>query len=132
MLKSFLEKISDELKLGPTVKEDKTFSVAFSKETVVKFSDLYPGVEMKSVIGACPKGKREDLFIYLMRANLLGQGTGGCRIGLDESENHLTLSLGLPYEMKYDAFKIAIENFINHLVYWRDCIAKFERNENVS
>ena len=83
---------------------------------------------MRANISPCPYEEREDLFIYLMRANLLGQGTGGSRIGLDEEEKNLTLSLGLPYDMNYHAFKEAFEDFVNHLIYWRDTVAKFEKN----
>lgn len=77
-------------------------------------------------VANCPTLKREDLFIYLMRANLLGQGTGGSRIGLDANEKVLTLSLGLPYEMNYKIFKERFEDFVNFILYWREEIAKFE------
>ena len=133
MLRGFLEKLCAELNLAPAAKRNdgKSYSFHFSGETEVFFADLYPGVEMRAVICACPINRREDLFIHLMRANLLGQGTGGARIGLDDKEKNLTLSLGLPYEMKYDAFKGAFEEFVNHLVYWRGSVAKFEKNETV-
>jgi hypothetical protein len=62
-----------------------------------------------------------------MRANLLGQGTGKCRIGLEPQEKLLTLSLGLPYEMKYPTFREKVEDFINYVIYWREEIAQFEK-----
>jgi hypothetical protein len=82
-------------------------------------------------ITLCPNTKKEDLFIYLMRANLLGQGAGGARIGLDPDEKFLTLSSGLPYEMNYQTFKETIEDFANYLIYWRDEVAKFENQQSV-
>ena len=60
-----------------------------------------------------------------MRANFLGQGTGGARIGLDPNEKFLTLSCGFPYEMKYQDFKEKIEDFANYLLCWRAEIEKF-------
>ncbi len=70
-------------------------------------------------IGPCPTLKKEDLFIYLMKANFLGQGTGGSAIGLDQDENFLTLSLVLPYDMNYIMFRDALEDFANYIDYWK-------------
>jgi hypothetical protein len=133
MVQGFLEKLCAELSIRPVPKqnEKKIYPFRFGPGTEVDLADLHPGVEMRAVISLCPRNRKEDLFIYLMRANLLGQGTGGARIGLDEQEKHLTLSLGLPYEMDYHAFKEAFEEFVNHLVYWRDAMAKFEKNETL-
>ncbi|MBU6446012.1 MAG: CesT family type III secretion system chaperone, partial [Verrucomicrobia bacterium] len=78
-----------------------------------------------------PKKKKEELFMYLMRANLLGQGTASSRIGMDPNEKFLTLSLGVPYEMNYQSFREAIEDFVNYLFYWRAKVAKFENEESI-
>jgi len=133
MVQGFLEKLCAELSITPVPKlnEKKIYLFRFSLGVEIDFADLYPGVEMRAVIAFCPSKRREDLFIYLMRANLLGQGTGEARIGLDEQEKNLTLSLGLPYEMNYHAFKEAFEEFVNHLVYWREIVAKFQKHETV-
>src|SRR3990167_8636914 len=121
MIHEFLEKLSLELSISPAPKlnEKKYFSLQFAPEVTLALFDLRPGVAMSTKIAPCPEMKQEELFMYLMRANLLGQGTGGARIGLDESEKNLTLSLGLPYEMNYKTFKEALEEFLNHLVYWQ-------------
>ena len=131
MVQGFLEKLCAELSISPipALNDKKIYPLRFSPGTEISIADLHPGVGMRAVIAVCPTGRREDLFIYLMRANLLGQGTGGARIGVDEREKNLTLSLGLPYEMNYHAFKEALEEFVNHLVYWRDVVVKFEKNE---
>ena len=128
MVQGFLEKLCAELSIAPIPKltEKKNYIFRLRIGIEITLTDLHPGVEMRADISPCPEKKREDLFIYLMRANLLGQGTGGSRIGLDEDEKNLTLSLGLPYDMNYNAFKEAFEDFVNHLVYWRGAVAKFE------
>ena len=130
MVQGFLEKLCAELSITPVPKltEKKNYFFRLRPEIEITLTDLHPGVEMRANISPCPYEEREDLFIYLMRANLLGQGTGGSRIGLDEEEKNLTLSLGLPYDMNYHAFKEALEDFVNHLIYWRDTVAKFEKN----
>lgn len=133
LLRDYLEKLHEELEidLKPKMNEKKIFSFIFRNDVQVDLKDLDPGVAMQSKICPCPNKKREDLFIFLMRANLLGQGTGGSRIGLDPEEKFLTLSLGLPYELNYQSFKENLEDFINYLIYWREEIAKIEKEESV-
>src|SRR3990167_545883 len=128
MLESFLQTLCSELSLSNFRIEErgKRFSLPFTEEIEVILSDLKPGVAMSAILRPCPQKRKEDLFIYLMRANLLGQGTGGSRIGLDAQEKNLTLSLGLPYEMDYPAFKERFEEFVNHMIYWRKVLVVFE------
>lgn len=127
MLEEFLKRLCDELSLAHPVKlkEKNTFSFLFGKE-MIKVLDLDPGLSLHASIISSLKKRREELFIQLMRANLLGQATGNCRIGIDVDEKTLTLSLGLPYELNYQAFRHNVEDFINYLIYWREEIAKFD------
>ena len=128
MLREFLIDLCKELAIStPKLSEQKVYPFRLTSDVEVNLRDLEPGVGMQAKICPCPEKKREDLLIYLMRANLLGQGTGGSRIGIDEREKFLTLSLGLPYEMNYKFFKETLEDFVNYLIYWRDQVAKFER-----
>ena len=130
MLEQFLKKLCDELALPiPTRNKDKVFLFPFNDTINAKCIDLEPGLGLACTICECPKRKKEDLFIWLMRANLLGQGTGGCRIGVDKDEKVLTLSLGLPYEINYSVFKEKFEVFVNYVIYWREEIEKFEKQE---
>jgi hypothetical protein len=128
MLEKFLKSLCSELSISPIPQRNKEnfYLLPFNDTIAAKFMDLEPGISVSSNICDCPKLNREDLFIWIMRANLLGQGTGGCRIGLTNDEKVLTLSLGLPYEMNYSTFKEKFEDFINYVIYWRDEIAKFE------
>lgn len=131
MLQDFLEKLCKEFATAmPKLSEQKIYHFQFAKETIA-LKDLEPGISMHAAICEVPKKKKEELFIYLMRANLLGQGTGANRIGLDSNEKFLTLSLGLPYELNYQTFRETIEDFINYLIYWREEVAKFESVESV-
>ncbi len=123
----FLKTLCEELSLPiPIPNKEKVFVFPFSDTIVAECIDLEPGVAFSAKICECPKKKREDLLIWLMRANLLGQGTGGCRIGLDKDEKVLTLSLGIPYEIDYRRFRERFEDFVNYVTYWREEIEKFE------
>ena len=129
MLKDRIKHLTEELDIDMPQgdKENRTFSMILNPQTTIEMRDLSPGFSLKAPIGPCPTKKREELFIYLMRANFLGQGTGGARIGLDADEKLLTLSYGFSYEVNDAAFKESVEDFVNYLNYWKDAIATFER-----
>lgn len=131
MLREYLEKLCKEITVEmPKLNEHKVFSFHLGTD-LIAIRDLHPGLAMHAQICAIPNKKKEELFIYLMRANLLGQGTGGSRIGMDSEEKFLTLSSGLPYELNYQIFREAIEDFVNYVIYWRDEVTKFENEESV-
>lgn len=131
MLRRFLEQLCKELAIDfPKPDEQKKYPLRLGKE-IIALKDLDPGVALHGQIGPCPLKRREELFIYLMQANLLGQGTGGARIGIDQNEKVLTLSLGLPYEMNYQIFRETVEDFVNYLIYWRGEVSKFENEKSV-
>ena len=131
MLQEFVEKMCADLDLSPVpqISREKTLSLVLNPEIEVHLRELESGVSMQAKIAICPEKRREELFMFLMRANFLGQGTAGSRIGMDPQEKFLTLSLGLPYEVDYRAFKEHLEEFVNYLVYWRDQIGKFEQEK---
>ena len=127
MLEKLLQTLCKELSISPVPEKnkEKIYLFPFSNTIEVELSDLNPGVGMTCHLLDCPKEKREDLFIWIMRANLLGSGTGGCRIGLDANEKVLTLSLSLAYEINYSIFKERFEDFVNYVIYWREEISHF-------
>lgn len=132
MLRDYLAQLCQELEIDsvPKLNEQKFYPFYLGNEFIA-LKDLDPGMSMQAQICLTPEKKKEDLFIFLMRANLLGQGTGGARIGIDQEEKFLTLSLGLPYEMNYKLFRETIEDFVNYLIYWREEVTKFENEQSV-
>jgi len=129
-LKEMVQQLTSELRIEmPKIDPQKAYVAVIHSTLQVAIRDLAPGFSLFSVVTECPNKKREDLFIYLMRANFLGQGTGGARIGLDADEKVLTLSVGFPYEMNYQHFKESVEDFVNYIAYWRNEIARFEQEK---
>lgn len=125
MLGRLMELLCEDLAIEmPKLKEGKLGFLRLGAY-VVEMRELDPGISLTAPIGPLPKEK-EDAFTYCLRANLLGQGTGGARIGLSANERFLTLSLGLPYELDYQTFKDAVENFVNYLAHWQKEMRKFE------
>ena len=129
MLEKLLQELVVELELeavGPKDKEQ-NFYLQITPTLKVVLKELDPGIFFHAPIGPCPEVKREELFMLLMKANFLGQGTGGGVLGLTGDEKVLTLSLTLPYDMNYKTFKEALEEFTNFLDYWKEEIARFEK-----
>ena len=118
MVQGWLEKLCAELSitLVPKLNANNLFLFRFAPEVEIAISDLNPGIGLQANLYACPKERKEECFTYVMRANLLGQGTGNSRIGLSIDEKSLTLSLGLPYELDYPVFKETIEDFVNNFL----------------
>src|SRR5690348_10357961 len=100
MLKQLLQQLTDELELDPASTQDKEgmYLLQLSPEMQVRFKELEPGFFFHAPLGKLQEPRREELLMFLMKANFLGQGTGGAVIALDENENFLTLSLVLPYD----------------------------------
>ncbi len=120
MLKDLLQQLCQDLGLGtvPTLDEHKVHHLKIGSFDIA-MRDLDPGFYFSSNIGPLPKKKTEDFLMLLMKANFLGQGTGGATLGLKEDESYLTLSLSLPYEMNYKAFKDSLEEFANFIEFWK-------------
>ena len=128
-LERLIENLSSELKLGAIPQKDKNgfYQLKVGDSAQVMAKELDPGVFLGAKILPLPKeGNKEALFIYLMKANLLGQGTGGGAIGIDPSEKFLTLSLTLPFEVNYKTFHESLEDFLNYIDFWKEEVVRFQ------
>lgn len=120
MLERYLMQLSSDLGIDlPPIKAGAA-TLKLNPELAITFRELDPGYFLYAPVTLCPKVKREELFTLLMKANFLGQGTGGGVLGLDEQEKFLTLSLSLPYDMNYKSFKDMLSDFANYVDYWKD------------
>ena len=125
---NLLTKICEETESEFIEKEkDSLYIFNFTEDIQVGIKATYENICFYSRIYPCPKEKREELFSYLMRANLIGNGTGKCSIGVDKEEKFLTLVHSLPYEDNYELFKESLEEFLNYLVYWEEEVKKYLR-----
>lgn len=90
---------------------------------------LDPGIHFISSIHSLPTKNLEPFFMYIMSANYLGLGTGKSIISLDPNEKFLTLSMAIPYEVNYIEFKELVEEFLNHIKYWKDQIETYIKKQ---
>lgn len=126
MLDRHLEQLASDLSLTiPAADEKKQRHLKLDKLSI-SLKDLDPGIHFYSQLAPTPRQNKEELFMFLMKANFLGQGTGGGTLGLMEDESFLTLSLSLPYDMNYKTFREKLEDFANFVDYWQKEIAKHE------
>ncbi len=129
MLERLLQTLVDEMELDemPTKDDQAAYLLKLSDSMHVSIKALDPGLFFHAPLSPLQIPKREELLIHLMKANFLGQGTGGSSIALDENEKFLTLSLVLPYDMNYKTFKDALEDFTNYVDYWREELIRFKK-----
>lgn len=127
MIEKYVEKLVEELRLGaaPAPDEKKIMHLSIAS-AAIQIKDLDPGVYFFARIAPVPPMKKEEFFMYLMKANFMGQGAGGGTIGLQEDESFLTLSLSLPYEVNYRSFKEALEDYVNFVDYWKGEADRFK------
>lgn len=128
-LERLLEMLAVELKLPVIPQKDKnsSYQLKIHPDMTVSVKELDPGVFLQSSILPIPKeGNKEALFIHLMKANLLGQGTGGAAIGIDEKEKFFILSQTLPFEVNYRTFHETLEDFLNYIQFWKEEIPKLQ------
>ncbi|MCB1107520.1 MAG: type III secretion system chaperone [Chlamydiia bacterium] len=128
-LEKLVEMLAQELKLPALPQKDKNgcYQLKINPSIDILMKALEPGVFIYAKMLPIPKeGNKEALFIHLMKANLLGQGTGGAAIGIDEGEKFFTLSLSLPFEVNYKTFHENLEDYLNYIDYWKEEIPKLQ------
>lgn len=127
MLESYITQLLKEFSLEvPHFEKEGPIQVQIFSYPI-EMIKLDPGAHFSAKIAPLPTKEKDEFMLKLMQANFLGQGTGGGTLGLKEDESFLTLSLSLPYEMNYRAFKDAVEEFVNYLEYWKAETARHEK-----
>jgi len=120
-VEELLEVLAARLHLPvPFRKEDTAYHVAITGQHTITAFPLATSFLLWARISACPVQRREECLTLVMRANFLGQGTGGAVIGLDAEEKYLTLSLTIPYEVEFKTFNELLDDFVNYVDYWRE------------
>ncbi len=133
MLQDLFEALTKELGVSensPLDPQTGAYTLKFDKTLIIKAYDLKPGFFFMGIIGGAPQEKKDEVYMKLMRANFLKQGTGDSIIGMDKDEKSLTLSARFPYEMKYAEFKEKAEAFANLLDFWQKELTKWQTLNN--
>lgn len=91
--------------------------------TISNFSN--GGIVLTAPIAEVSSRAGEEFFSHVLYANLLGQGTKGSLLSLNESGNLLTLSCIIDYDVNFKEFRDFVEDFINTIDYWREESKKY-------
>ncbi|MDP1835225.1 MAG: type III secretion system chaperone [Chlamydiales bacterium] len=102
------------------------YVIYMDKDVSFTVSDLNPGLGMLCEVAPMPKDSQEQFYTQMMLANLFGQGTEGAVLGLSDDGNTLTLSKDMEYNLEYEMFKEALEDFMNAIDFWRDEATNFK------
>lgn len=121
-LEEFVKKLAEELSIPGELKTEvqNEYKLLFGNDLQVSIAlsenDLY---RLSGAIGPLPTEKTEEFVTYAAFANLLGEGTGGSVISLDNEGKLLYLSRYLQSTINYTYFKEIIEMFVNYLEMWQ-------------
>lgn len=128
MIEEHITHLIEDLGLPPLAPKDSNgyFQIPLKDDLIISLKDLTPGLALTSSIGPISNQNKEELLIYLMKANFLGQGTGEQIIGMDPDEKFLTLSRSITYEIDYEKLKDILEDFTNYLIYWKGEVKRMQ------
>lgn len=124
-LDAFLKRYNDRIDYKEN--GDNSFTLFINEKTQIDIETKEDRFVFFSKFAPLPKKEREVIFMELMKANFLHQGTGGGVIGIDKEEKNLTLFLSFPYEEKKETFFDRVEDFVNYLAFWREEVKKREK-----
>ena len=127
LIEDYVKQLIHQLRVTQPVSIDEQRVIACFLTMPLNIKALDPGMRMWTAIAPCPLERREELFVLLMDGNLLGQGTEGGVLSLDPEGNFLTLTLDLPYDMNFEAFHEATEDFVNVAWYWKQQVEKHRK-----
>jgi hypothetical protein len=126
----YRQRIMTELEL-PFSSEDSDLNIPFSEDLTIELKKLNPGISFSAAIESCPTENREAFFMYLMKATLLGQGTGEGSLALSPDGKAVLFILALPFEMSFEIFREKLEDFVNFSLHWKKTVQEHrEKSKN--
>ncbi len=128
MIEQNLTRLAEDLGLPSLAPKDSNgyFQISLKDDLTISIKDLLPGLSLSSLLGPVLNQNKEELLIYLMKANFLGQGTGEQILGMEPDEKFLTLSRSITYEVDYQKLKDVLEDFTNYLIYWKGEVKRMQ------
>jgi hypothetical protein len=122
MLAKYIQQLVKELEMQGSLATEVpgVYDFPIDEEISVTISDIPQGFTMTSTFADAPSENEELFYTQALLANLYGEGTEGCILGLDAEGEKLILSRKIDYNIEYKEFKDLIEDFLNNVEFWRD------------
>lgn len=131
MLENIIQQLSDNFGYVASKVDKEKFQIKVNDDIQVSVTQIEDEIYFNSPIIKCPDDKKEQIYSHVMKANLLGEGTGHSTIGMDKDEKFLTLSYQMTYEDNYAIFKEKMEDFVNYIIYWEEELTKLQQQERI-
>lgn len=95
--------------------------IPLGEDLEVVLSEIEGGYTLMSALATLPEEEREEFFSVLMAANILGEGTRGGVLAIDEDDT-VVLSQVVTYVSQQREFQESVEDFISTIMMWRQAI----------
>lgn len=123
MLNTLIKELEKEWELETPLPQDMpgVYSIPLEDGLSLSISSIGQGaIFLNSTVALIPKGREEHLYTQALLANLMGQGTKGALLGLNDTGTLLTLSRTIDYDVSFKEFRDIVEDFINTIDFWRE------------
>lgn len=130
MLDTLIQKLANEMEITSSALTGPipgTFAIPVNEETQMKITETQGGLLLEATIAPCPTKNNESFFTQALLANLLGQGTGGAALGLNDDGKQLVLMRIMDHSTDYKSFKNALEDFLDAVEFWQAEAREFEQ-----
>ncbi|NGX42771.1 MAG: hypothetical protein K940chlam7_01058 [Chlamydiae bacterium] len=127
MLDTFIQKLTKELEIEGALATEVpgVYALPVDKDLSMTISEIPRGFSLNCILIDCPTEQEEAFYTQTLFANLFGQGTEGCVLGLDAEGKTLTLSREVNYDIEYKDFRDMVEDFMNSIDFWRQEILAY-------
>lgn len=121
-LREVCKQLSLDLQLDEPITEDPAgiFNVFIDVDFTIQIEFMEGGLSFFCILANCPKENVELFLTELMDANLYGQATRNCILGLTAEGDQLTLSQFNDGDLDYKSFGDRLQDFYNVALFWRE------------
>jgi Tir chaperone protein (CesT) family len=128
LIDNYARQLGHDLKLEEALAPDEQggYRLTLTPGIEVSIDPLEQGFVFRARVGEAKT--EEELLSSLMLANLMGQGTGGAVLSLDETGTQVILTRELPLQLTYVEFRDGLEEFFNYAEFWKKRVKEANTN----
>ncbi|MGA8164348.1 MAG: type III secretion system chaperone [Waddliaceae bacterium] len=122
MLDTLMQQLAKELDIeeSPATEVPGVYAIPIDEDLSAMIAEIPRGFSITCTVADSPRENEEEFFSQALLANLFGEGTDGCTLGLTEDGGKLVLSFNVDYEVTVQEFMDIVEDFLNAVDLWRE------------
>jgi len=128
MFQEHIKQLAKELDIPYHNETEYAYTLVLSPTLSIDIQEHTSTMHMRAQVGRLPIREREALFTYLLKANFLGQGTGGAILSIDPTETFFLCSHTKELSSSYEECKQMIEDFANYVSYWQTEVGRLNKS----